>query len=117
MPKRTVILGGAGLIGTHLCLRLLREGYEVFCVDVRNICAHYNRLYNQPLEEQPMLFAHQRLYESDRLFPMLLALRNVAGRERVYRDMIAGIARLIEDYPQADPALCGFPKDWERLLN
>ena len=26
------------MIGTHLCLRLLREGYEVFCVDVRNIC-------------------------------------------------------------------------------
>lgn len=24
-------------------------------VNVRNICAHYNRLYNQPLEEQPIL--------------------------------------------------------------
>ena len=38
MPKRTVILGGAGLIGTHLCLRLLREGCEVFCVDIRGLC-------------------------------------------------------------------------------
>ena len=38
MPKRTVILGGVGLIGTHLCLRLLREGCEVFCVDIRNLC-------------------------------------------------------------------------------
>ena len=38
MPKRTVILGGVGLIGTHLCLRLLREGNEVFCVDIRNLC-------------------------------------------------------------------------------
>lgn len=37
MPKRTVILGGAGLIGTHLCLRLLREGHEVFCVDIRDM--------------------------------------------------------------------------------
>ena len=37
MPKRTVILGGAGLIGTHLSLRLLREGYEVFCVDIRDM--------------------------------------------------------------------------------
>ena len=42
MPKRTVILGGVGLIGTHLCLRLLREGHEVFCVDIRN-------LYDSPL--------------------------------------------------------------------
>lgn len=38
MPKRTVILGGAGLIGTHLTLRLLREGNEVFCVDIRELC-------------------------------------------------------------------------------
>ena len=86
-------------------------------VDVRNICAHYNRLYNQPLEEQPMLLAHQKLYESDKVFPLLLALRGAIGRERVYQDMVAGIARLIEAYPQADPALCGFPKEWERLLD
>lgn len=36
MPKRTVVLGGAGLIGTHLCLRLLQQGHEVFCVDIRD---------------------------------------------------------------------------------
>ena len=37
MQKRIVILGGVGLIGTHLCLRLLDEGHEVFCVDIRDI--------------------------------------------------------------------------------
>lgn len=37
MQKRVVVLGGVGLIGTHLCLRLLREGAEVFCVDVRDM--------------------------------------------------------------------------------
>ena len=86
-------------------------------VEVRNICAHYNRLYNQPLDEQPLLLAHQKLYESDRVFPLLLALRGAIGRERVYQDMVAGIARLIEDYPQADPALCGFPAGWQQLLD
>ena len=86
-------------------------------VDVRNICAHYNRLYNPPLDEQPMLLAHQKLYESDRVFPLLLALRGAIGRERVYQDMVAGIARLAADYPQADLALCGFPKEWEKLLD
>lgn len=34
--KRIVVLGGAGFIGTHLCLRLLADGNEVFCVDVRD---------------------------------------------------------------------------------
>ncbi len=37
MRKRVVVLGGVGLIGTHLCLRLLREGAEVFCVDIRDM--------------------------------------------------------------------------------
>lgn len=36
MQKRIVVLGGVGFIGTHLCLRLLDEGHEVFCVDIRD---------------------------------------------------------------------------------
>lgn len=35
MQKRIVVLGGAGFIGTHLCLRLLAQGHQVFCVDLR----------------------------------------------------------------------------------
>ncbi len=36
MQKRVVILGGAGFIGSHLCLRLLEAGHEVYCVDIRD---------------------------------------------------------------------------------
>ena len=36
MQKGIVVLGGVGFIGTHLCLRLLEEGHEVFCVDIRD---------------------------------------------------------------------------------
>ena len=31
--KRTLITGGAGFIGSHLCDRLIRDGHEVLCVD------------------------------------------------------------------------------------
>lgn len=31
--KRTLITGGAGFLGSHLCDRYLREGYEVICMD------------------------------------------------------------------------------------
>jgi dTDP-glucose 4,6-dehydratase len=31
--KRAVITGGAGFLGSHLCERLLAEGYQVTCVD------------------------------------------------------------------------------------
>ncbi len=31
--KKALVAGGAGFIGSHLADRLLRDGYEVFCVD------------------------------------------------------------------------------------
>ena len=31
--KRALVTGGAGFIGSHLCERLLAEGYRVVCVD------------------------------------------------------------------------------------
>src|SRR5262249_42531661 len=31
--KRTLVTGGAGFIGSHLCERLLAAGHDVLCVD------------------------------------------------------------------------------------
>ena len=33
IPQRTLVTGGAGFIGTHLCERLLADGHEVLCLD------------------------------------------------------------------------------------
>ncbi len=33
MPRRVLVTGGAGFIGSHLCERLIEEGHEVLCVD------------------------------------------------------------------------------------
>jgi len=85
-------------------------------IDVRNICAHYNRLYNQTIEDQPALDAEQRVYESDRVFPTLLALRAVAGGQQVYAQMVESIERLCARFPQADLSLCGFPENWRSVL-
>lgn len=32
-PRRILVTGGAGFLGTHLCHKLLEEGHEVLCVD------------------------------------------------------------------------------------
>ena len=86
------------------------------CVDVRNICAHYGRLYNQEMEDRPILLPKYREYDGDFVFPTLLMLKTVAGSHRVYHDMIRGIAQLAREYPKADLRLCGFPEDWESVL-
>ena len=85
-------------------------------VDVRNICAHYSRLYNQPIDDVPILPLKYKTYESDRVFPVLLMLGLAANGHRVYSRMIRGIAQLHEEFPEADLSLCGFPENWEAVL-
>lgn len=85
-------------------------------VDVRNICAHYGRLYNQPMDDRVILLPKYAPYESDYVFPILLMLKVCAGGHRVYSDMIRGIKLLTQEFPKADLSLCGFPEDWENVL-
>ncbi len=35
-PKRILVAGGAGFVGSHLCTALIGQGHEVFCLD--NFC-------------------------------------------------------------------------------
>lgn len=85
-------------------------------IDVRNICAHYNRLYNQAIEDQPQLRDDQMIYENQFVFPTLLALRAVAGKERIWREMLQSISLLAGEFPEADLSLCGFPDNWADIL-
>jgi len=50
-PRRAVITGGAGFIGSHLCERFLAEGYEVVCVDnlLTGRPKNVEHLFDEPL--------------------------------------------------------------------
>ena len=85
-------------------------------VDVRNVCAHYARLYNKPIEDKAILPPCYAQYQSDLVFPTLLMLACAARNHAVWHGMIRGIAQLTREYPEADLALCGFPPDWLDVL-
>ena len=46
----------------------------------------------------------------------LLALRGVAGKQRIWSEMIDSIERLCAEFPGADLSLCGFPQEWKNVL-
>jgi dTDP-glucose 4,6-dehydratase len=51
MPAKALVTGGAGFLGSHLCDRLLQEGFHVICMD--------NLITGSP-ENLEHLFGHER---------------------------------------------------------
>lgn len=52
-PKRIVVTGGAGFLGSYLCERLVAAGHEVLCIDeldegLRRTVAHFRAVLPSP---------------------------------------------------------------------
>lgn len=82
MQKRIVVLGGVGFIGTHLCLRLLDEGHEVFCVDVRD--AANSPLLRSVLQHPSFRYVHHNIVNNFSI--RCDAIYNLASPSRVRYD-------------------------------
>jgi UDP-glucuronate decarboxylase len=69
-PKRILVTGGAGFIGSHLCARLLEQGHDVLCVD---------NLYTGTRENIKELLGHQRfeLLRHDVTFPLYVEVDEI----------------------------------------
>ncbi|CAN5837677.1 GDP-mannose 4,6-dehydratase [soil metagenome] len=58
---RTVITGGAGFVGSHLCERFLAEGHEVICVD--NLLTGHDRNIAHLLDHPKFTFQNHNISE------------------------------------------------------
>lgn len=88
---------------------------------VRNICAHYGRLYNINFSKSPLLFSeYSNLGVSNlRVYATLICLKHLLPNDGHWERFVARIGELLMDYPEVQKDLMGFPKDgddWGEIL-
>lgn len=89
------------------------------CSDLRNICAHYGRLYYRVFTAIPAGYDDQyRRAALSRLWGALLALRGLfLNAEKWNAEVISPMSALFEEYAgDVDLYHIAFPSDWEKLL-
>lgn len=85
---------------------------------VRNICAHYGRLYNAKLAKTPMLYKEYLSagIGNNRIFGVLLCLKQLLKNDTHWNLFADHVEMLFDKYESVDIKTMGFPKNWKELL-
>lgn len=96
-------------------------GWILALVEIRNICAHYSRLYNMPLKQTPYLYSEYKKYRSgtqNKVFPVLLSIRRMLNDDHRWSSFETRLESLIEEYSDVVRlSFMGFPKEWKEILH
>lgn len=85
-------------------------------VELRNICAHYNRIYNMPLDSMPKLPKCYSQYVTNRVFSDLLAFKYVTKSNSVWKTFVASLVGAVDECEYLNLSFIGFPTDWQTIL-
>ncbi len=87
-------------------------------VYLRNICAHYGRLYNRHLKVTPRLLKRWRgIFPPNSLFAGILVIRELCPSESQWFRFIDDMGALVREYDAyVDLVTMGFPAVWRHLL-
>lgn len=85
---------------------------------VRNICAHYGRLYNKTLTIKLKLYKDMtnKGLKNDTIFTAIYIMGELTKDKKEWYTLITNLKALIEQYKNVDISLMGFPVNWEELL-
>lgn len=85
---------------------------------VRNICAHYGRIYNAKLTKRPMIYKEyaEAGIVNNRIFAILLCMKQLLKNDRQWNFFVDEIEMLIDKYENIDIKAMGFVADWKKLL-
>ena len=88
-------------------------------VEVRNICAHYTRLYNMPLKENPRLYSENEKYKGkqNKIFPILLIIKRILNSNDQWKSLLKDLKNTFNKYQGCfNYSFMGFPKNWRNIL-
>jgi len=85
--------------------------------NVRNICAHYGRLYNKKLTFEPKLFKEEaRHFKNDYIFAAIYIIQRLLTKTEGNR-FLTDLEALISEYEEnIEFCRIGFPQNWKLLL-
>ena len=84
---------------------------------VRNICAHYGRLYNAKFSKTPILYKeHHEKVPNNRMFGVLVCLKYLLTKDKHWKAFVDETENLFGEYSDADKTTMGFPEDWKDIL-
>lgn len=85
---------------------------------VRNICAHYGRIYNAKLTKTPKLYKEYSEVGigNNRIFGVLICLRQLLIGDSHWNLFVDEIGMLFDKYEDVDIKTMGFVENWKRML-
>ena len=85
---------------------------------VRNICAHYGRLYNAKLSKTPILYKEYSEVGigNNRIFGVLLCLKHLLKSDDHWNLFVDKVELLFDKYESVDIKTMGFTENWKELL-
>ena len=85
---------------------------------LRNLCAHYGRIYNAKIPKRPMLYKQDAAIGVDNgsFFGVLVCMARLVPHDIHWNDLLDQLELLIEKYPVVDIQRIGFPTDWKMVL-
>ncbi|MBP5565848.1 MAG: Abi family protein, partial [Lachnospiraceae bacterium] len=85
---------------------------------VRNICAHYGRLYNAKIPKTPILYKEykEKGIGNNRIFASLICLKHIYDNDLKWNDFVDDLNKLISQYDGVNISTMGFSDNWIEIL-
>ncbi len=85
---------------------------------VRNVCAHYGRLYNVTLPKKPTLYQEDKAkgISEDHVMGTLVCMKRLLPHDNHWKGFVTDIGNLFSKYPTVRKETMGFPDNWEDIL-